>query len=233
VSASSYRAGVDSSRLTASAKDSPTGSETAAANWRFEGVRAALDADIGPRGRSGPSGSGVAPGGRRPPGEQSGRRGVRTERDAERCRGAGLARERELLAGERRRLVRAAERVVRRCRGGAPGCDRGVVDAKGLPARAGLEQVAERVGGTILRDPQRAARLQERERVDPAGGRLPFACRGGDGIRLVQAPEAGERVDAQGGGPGDGERRGGRELELQRQPAIGGGVFELPKPPHD
>jgi hypothetical protein len=52
----------------------------------------------------------------------------------------------------------------------------------------------------------------------------------GDGVSLA---EEGERVDGEGGRPGHGERRGGRELEVQRQGGIGGGFVEPPDPPHD
>ncbi len=56
-----------------------------------------------------------------------------------------------------------AERAVRGDRGGAPGRDRRVGRVQPLPARAGREQVGQRVGRAVLRDPQRAAGLPERE----------------------------------------------------------------------
>ena len=158
---------------------------------------------------------------------------VRPQRDPQRGRGAALAGQRELLTGQRGRLVQVAERAVRGGRGGPPRRDRRVVDAEVVPARAGREQILERLGRAVLRDPQPAAGLPEHERVDPALRRFPVGDGRGDGLGLLQTAEAGERVDAEGGGPGDGQRRGGRELEVQRHPAVGGGLFELPQPSHD
>jgi hypothetical protein len=140
-----------------------------------------------------------------------GRHGVRPERGAEDRRVADLAGQCELLGGDRRRLLRAAERGVCGGRGGAPGRGRGVLDAQRAPARARREQIVQRLGVAALRDPQRAPCLQERQRVDPAGRWLAAGGGRGHGIGLVEPAEARERLDAERGRPGHGERRGGRE----------------------
>ena len=63
-----------------------------------------------------------------------------------------------------------------------------------MPAFAGREQVGQGLVRAVLRDPQRAAGLPERERVDPALGGLPSGGHAGHGVGLVQAAQAGERL---------------------------------------
>ena len=108
-----------------------------------------------------------------------------------------------------------------------------MVYAECMPAFGRREQIAECFAGAALRDPESPPGLQEEKGVDPPGGWVTVSRGGGDGIGLVEAAEGRERVDAERGGPGDGQRRGGRELEIQRQLAVVGGIVELPEPPHD
>jgi len=82
-----------------------------------------------------------------------GRRGV-PERGAERRRGAHLAGQRELLRGQLGRLLRVPKRDMRGGRGGAPGRDGGIVDAKCAPTLARRDQIVQRLGVAALRDPQ-------------------------------------------------------------------------------
>jgi hypothetical protein len=145
--------------------------------------------------------------------------------------GPSLARQRELFSSERGGLVVLAEGAVRGDRGGAPRCDGRVRDAQGLPALAGREQIGQGLVRAVLRDPQRAAGLAERERVGPALRRIPSGGHAGHGVGLVQAAQAGERLHAQCGSPGHGQRRGGRELEVQRQPRGVGRLLQPPEPP--
>ena len=136
--------------------------------------------------------------------------------------------QRELLIGECCRLLRVAERHMRGDGVGAPGCNGGIVNAECMPAFGRREQVTECLAGAALRDPEGAPGLQEEKGVDPPGGWVTVSGGCGDVIGLVEAAEARERVDAERGGPGDGQRRGGRELEIQRQLAVGGSASSCP-----
>jgi hypothetical protein len=147
--------------------------------------------------------------------------------------GADLPGQHELLGCDLGRLLRVPERDVRGGRGGTPGRGGGIVDAEFVPGRARREQIVQRLGVAALRDPQGAPCLQKGSRVDPAGRWLTAGGGRGDGVGLAETAEAGERLDAQPGRPGHGERRGGRELEVQRQGGIGGGIVEPPQPPRD
>ena len=159
--------------------------------------------------------------------------GVRPQRDPDRAWRADPPGQGQLLAGQRRRGGWVTARGVHGGGIGAPGGERRVLHAEREPAGPGCGEILQRFPVAVLGGPQPAAGLPEQDRVDPACWWIALCGDGGHHVRVTEPAQGSQRLDAERRGPGDGDRRRGSELEVERQLAVLGGVFQVPEPAHE